>query len=194
MLAIQLLKETLQDDDKILKALIDRAQLFYAHYRENLDCPKTFRVDPDKALQAISDAADCRVWEIMRDAYTSGHDFVSSDPKKQRHLRQALRLLKFAARVVAELMNDSNMEFTHHKSQNFWRSQMRTVEAAGGIAQRMASLVSPGPEAYDHPQFRKWHETNARCRRRIAAIWLEAARQEEDLAKLTGNERYQATR
>lgn len=182
MKASAIAREVFQDKDKILEFLIDRALKVYEGYRNTVDNANECRVHPQASLDAIREAAD-QVWEIMRDAYSQGADFVYTDPKKRRELRQALRLLNFAARVVSDLLKESNQVFLHHKGQNSWHAHLDTAMQAHYVAERIVALVTPGPKTYKHPQFAKWHGLNARSKRRIATIWSEAARVDEQLTK-----------
>lgn len=187
---LRALKSTLRDEDKILKVLIDRNQRLYAEYRTMLDNPQNCRIGPEGAVRSIGETLG-HVWELMRDAYSQGPDFVYADPKKQRALRQALRVLNFSARVVSELLQDSEREYLHHRGENYYRSRLAVAQCALGLADRISSLVTPGPKGYNHPQFKKWHQTKARCQRRIAAIWTAAALDSDKFSLLPVEERQQ---
>ncbi len=173
---ITILEESLQDEDKILKALIDRAQRLYLEDREFLDHFGHCLRDPQFAITAILDAYE-RVWIFFVRRSKSAD--TAQCPKARRALRQADRFLNFAAKVVSEKLNDSKRVFEHHKSQNSHSSRLKAASDANEIAERLASLTYN----IKHRQLKKWQKISARCRRRIAGIWTVAAREAEGRAR-----------
>jgi hypothetical protein len=178
---LKTLRETLVDEDKVLKALIDRAQ---RHFDEALqktlgDSPRTL---PFRTLPNLVCAPAELIWEVMRDAYSQGPDFAYADPLKRRLLRQALRQLNFAAYAVSQILKVSARDFgVAHLDACSHRIDV--AEAALLIAQNMSGKCNPGPRNYNHPQYAKWKNLVAQCHRRIGALHIEYAAQFDQQGK-----------
>ena len=178
---IAALRETLVDADKVLKALNDKAERDIEAFIATIGTEQQHNHGLREKFLTLGEAQSV-IWEVMRDAYSQGPDFEYSEGTKRRELRQALRTLNLGARLVTELLRASSFEFEPGNYRNGSRYRVEFAKQALYTAEVFAGKVAPGPEKYKHPQFSKWHKLCAQAKRRIAAIYLDDARDSDDMA------------
>jgi len=175
------LRLTLVDNDKVLKALNDRAEHEVNTFIASIGTDGIR--EHERYFTVLSEAME-QLWEVMRDAYSQGPDFEYPETNKRRHLRQALRTLNLGARAVNALLKRSAFEHEGHFTyRNSPRYRLSFAKTALTFAQSFAGKCSPGPQTYNHPQFSKWHKLCAQAKRRIAALYLDDARESEATAE-----------
>lgn len=179
---IAALRETLVDADKVLKALNDKAERDIEQFIATIGTEQQHNHGLREKFLTLGEAQSV-IWDVMRDAYSQGPDFEYAEGIKRRELRQALRTLNLGARLVTELLRASSFEFEPGNYRNGPRYRVEFAKQALYLAEVFAGKCSPGPRTYNHPQFSKWHKMSAQCKRRIAAIYLDDARDSEEKAE-----------
>jgi hypothetical protein len=184
------LRATLVDADKVLKALNDLAERDLEKFIATIGTEDQRTYELRVPFLALEEASQL-IWEIMRDAYSQGPDYQYPETKRRRELRQALRTLNLGSRAVTALLKASAFPFDqatvspfeHVDYKNSPHFRMPFATQALSLSESLAGKCNPGPKTYNHPQFSKWQKLCAQSKRRIAAIYLDDARQSEARAE-----------
>jgi hypothetical protein len=176
------LRTTLEDDHKILDALVNFIDRKYSdamlnrehdpkHYWSPIDWEFTIKLF-EKSFRITH--------SVWTKAYSSGPSHRLEKHKDRETLRHSHRLVKQATRLVKHLI-----ELSKDSTELRYQTAKHKVELADRLCEAFVAYMAPQPNSkpYQHPSLSAGLNLKAQCHRRMHEVQLAYAKQLESIAR-----------